>query len=343
MKRFIILVTLLLCISFVGLFAETTVGGEFQYFTDFESGSFTKVELNITGAIDEYNTVKLELDSEGGAFTGTDVVTASGDPDTTTSLKMVQVDDFRLVSDITGALMLDLPITIKGTFGFFDTYFTGWNYVSESGWEFYYDWPNVVVTQGPKTVGAMQLDIGIDPITLHWWNDFAFDNIMIGADGAFGPVNFYAAMGAPTDDFGGGQISVEVKYALDAGGISLGIPVFFGMNMGADTMTYGLGVSGDIDMIHFAVGVEGDDADALDNVVVDVSATPIDGLTAKVNAYMDLAADDSFTGLNISAQYKFGAMTLIGGYAYTAEGLTIPVYSDSWATSGVYIGVDVDY
>jgi len=326
MKRFIILVSLILCIGLVGLFAETTVGGEFQYFTDLESGTFSRVELNITGEVDEYNTVKLELDSEGGDFAGN-----------------VAVDDFRLVSEIGAAL--GLPIGITATFGYFDTYFTGWNYVSESGWEFYYDWPNVVVSQGPTATGAMQLDIAVDPINIHWWNDWAFDNIMIGADGEFGPINFYAAMGAPTDDFGGGQISVEVKYALDAGGISLGIPVFFGMNMGADTMTYGLGVSGDIDMIHFGVGVEGDDVDALDNVVVDVSATPIDGLTAKVNAYMDLAADDAFHGLNVSAQYGFGAMTLIAGYAYVApDGGTIPVYGDSWgAPDGLYIGVDIDY
>ena len=327
MKKLLILTAVLVCVGMVGLFADTTVGGEMSYFTDFETGTWFKAELNITAEIDEYNTVKLELDSEGADTFGN-----------------VAVDDFRLESDITGALMLDLPITINGTFGYFDTYFVGWMYASESGWEYYYPWPNVVVSQGPTTTGAMQLDIGIDPITIHWWNDWAFDNMMVGVDGAAGPIDFWASLGAATDAIGDGAIHVNVKYGLDAGGISLGIPVWFGMNMGADTMTYGLGVTGDIDMISFGVGVEGDDADALDNVVIDVKATPIDNLTAKVNAYMDLSADDAFTGVNISAEYGLGAMTLAAGYAVvTDEAGTIPVYGDSYGANGIWLGIDIDY
>ena len=68
----------------------------------------------------------------------------------------MRVRDLYLTTDVTGALGLDLPITIKTTIGKFEPGFTDWSYVSESGWENYYDWPNKLADVGPFDTGGLQ-------------------------------------------------------------------------------------------------------------------------------------------------------------------------------------------
>lgn len=332
MKKFWILLVVLAVFAVTSpLYAgdNVTVGGDFQYFVASDgTHSFPQAELNINSMVGDYNEVALELDFEGGQLPGD-----------------VQVDDFRLKTDILGSLGLMLPVTLNTTVGYFDTYFTSWAYTTRSGYAFYIPWPNAVLTNGPNVVGAIQVDLGVGPATIHYWNDFELDNIMAAVDAAFGPVSANINFGAPTADFGGGQFGVEAKFSSTFGALSLAVPAFFSYNLGASTFTWGLGAGVGISMITFNLGIEGNTANALDDIVIEVLVDPIANLQAGVSAYMDLAAADVFAGVDIFASYMFGSAKFMLGYAYASDSaVTIPVDAgDNIWLSGLYFGTVIAY
>lgn len=333
-KLAVLFIVLGLLAAALPVMAEVEVKGEFWTFAnyDFEdpataASSLVKAEVNLNYKVDEFNTVKLELDSEGGDW-----------PDA------VAVDDFRVVSDVGGAFKLPLKITT--TFGYFDTYFTDWSYVSMSGWEFYYDWPNLLATDGPDVDFAWQLDVGVGPVNLHWWNDYLFERMMFGVNGGFGPVTAWATFQATfAEGLGEGTLGVEAKYAGKFGDLALAVPAFFRYNLGSSAFTWGAGVGVDYSMFHVAAGIEGDDVDALDNMVFDVSVAPMEGLKAAVSAYFDMHAANSFTGLAIEVRKSLGALNAILGYVVGGKDKTaIPLYDDNAAfANGLYCGVAISY
>jgi hypothetical protein len=331
MKKFWILLVVLAVFAVTSpLYAgdNVTVGGEFQYFvSSAPTQSFPQAELNINSMVGDYNEVALELDFEGAALPAD-----------------VQVDDFRLKTDILGSLGLMLPVTLNTTVGYFDTYFTSWAYTTRSGYAFYIPWPNAVLTNGPNAVGAIQVDLGVGPATVHYWNDFNLDNIMAAVDVAVGPINANVNFGAPTADFGGGQFGVEVKYSM-MGNLNLAVPAFFSYNLGASAFTWGIGAGVGISMLTFNFGIEGDTANALDNIVIEAIVAPVAGLQAGVSAYMDLAAADVFAGIDIFASYMFGSAKFMLGYAYASPSAgTIPVDAgDNIWLSGLYFGTVIWY
>jgi len=342
MKKLAVLFVVLLAVALPVLASDVTVSGELWTFATWDvaadpvtsSAAFPKAELNVEAKVDEFNTVKLELDSEGGDWNTN-----------------VAVDDFRLITDVGGAL--SLPVKITMTVGFFDTYFTDWSYVSTSGWEFYYGeeatsygWDNDLANDGPDTDGAWQLDIAVGPATLHWWNDFLFQRMMFGVSGGFGPITGWVTyQDTFAQGLGKGIAGVELKYAGEFGDLKLAVPAFFRYNLLAETFTYGAGVAVDYTMFHVAAGLEGDDVDALDNIVIEASVAPMEGFKAMVSAYMNLASANAFQGLAIELSKSLGAANLILGYMVGGDdALAIPVYGDNfYVANGLYMGLAVDY
>ena len=335
MKKFLVLLVVLALVAITSpLFAgdNVTVGGEFLYVKDSTAvdGNFSRAELNISSAVGDYNTVSLELDSEGGDWAGT-----------------VAVDDFRLATDVFGALGLDLPVTLNTTIGYFDTYFTGWKYVSYSGWDFYYgNWTITGNSLGPVALGAIQADIGVGPVTISYASDFEFQTLRFGASGGFGPVGFYASLGASPTAFADLAFNAMVDYSGSFGDLSLFVPAHFGMDLATDAIQFGAGVAVDYtSMVHFAVGFFGNDVDAFDNLVIDLSSAPIGDLGIGVSAFLDFAAaaTDNFAGLDVYANYMLGAAKFQVGYAYAPEFATIPIFGDNHGANGLYLVVDIDY
>jgi hypothetical protein len=331
MKKLLVLLVVLAMVAITSpLYAgdNVTVGGEFFYLKDSANvdGSFAKAELNISSMVGDYNTVKLELDSEGGDWADN-----------------VAVDDFRLQTDIFGALGLDLPVTLNTTIGYFDTYFTGWKYVSYSGWDFYYgDWTISGNSLGPVALGAMQADIGIGPVTVSYASDMEFQTLRFGVSGGFGPVGFYASFGAPSSAIGSGAFNVMADYSGSFGDLSLYVPVHFGYNLDGGGLWLGGGVAVDYtSLVHFAVGF--DYATDSTKMVADLFSNPIADLGIGVSAYMDFAATDVFSGLDAYVNYMFGASKFQVGYAYAPAGTTIPIVADTAGANGLYLAVDIDY
>jgi hypothetical protein len=313
---------------------NVVIGGEFQYFKDTTNtfADFAKVELNINATIGDHNSVNLELDNAEAAAAAFS--------------EAVLIDDLRLNTDIFGALMLDLPVTLNTTIGYFDDYFTGWKYVSYSGWDFYYgNWTISGNALGPDPIGAMRADIGVGPVTISYASDFEFAVLRFGASGGFGPVGFFASFGAPSSAFGDGALNVMVDYSGSFGDLSLYVPVHFGYDLGLTDLWLGGGVAVDYtSLVHLAVGFDyGQNAGAdFTKLVVDLSSKPIGDLMIGVSAYMDFAATDVFSGLDAYVNYMFGASKFQIGYVYAPVGGSVPVMVDSANLRGLYFGLDVD-
>jgi hypothetical protein len=331
-----LIITVALLAVALPIMADTTVSGEFQYFVTTDFGDvfdarFQKAELNITGEVDEYNTVKLELDSEGDDFNTN-----------------VAVDDFRLESEIGAAL--GLPLDITYTVGYFDTYFTGWYNADREAWTGHAtNWPNGVVNMGPVAAGAHQLDIGVGPAVIHWYNSFAKD-FMVGlsAEFDFGLETWLAYGNTKLDAVGDGTIAVEASYGMDMGDLSLTVPVQFHYNLGADEYTYQGGVKVGYGMFSFNAGLEGDETDALDNVAIDLGAEGLlEGLDLWSTVFFDFGSTNAFTAVELEASYAIGAAKLIMGYVIPGKDMTaVPIFgnaTDSLLAEGLYFGVDIDF
>jgi hypothetical protein len=330
MKKLWILLVAIAMLGAAPLFADVTLSGEFMgagwwNFSDPGGTAFPKVELNGMAEIDDFNTLKFEFDSEGADWTAHNIA----------------VDDIRLVTDWGKALML--PVGIKTTVGYFDTYFTGWNYYDASGWTHYYPWDNKLVEQGPNVAGAMQVDIAAGPVNVHWYNDGAGNNFMVGADAAFGGLSAWLAYGSTFGAFGDGDLAIELAYAImDMANVG----AFFRYGLGDSAFTYGVNLGAGFGMFHVAAGLEGDDVDALDNIVAEVTVAPADPAKIWVAAFMDLGGAEAFAGLDIGGSYKVGAADFALGYFYRPAGAAAApsvFKGDQFAPDGLYAAVYVAY
>jgi hypothetical protein len=345
-KMWMMLIALVLLTATLPVFAsDVTFSGVMTWEGNINAdsvgtGHLIRFRPELTAKVDDFNTLFVQLRA-----------------DSATVLKNQDFyfHDLKLTTDITGALKLNLPFTVKTIVGYFEPGFTDWAYASESGWENYYDWPNKLADVGPNQPGGMQLDIGAGPVVVHYYSDFDAFNMMLGLSGGFGPITGWLTYQITNAAFGDGIFGIEAKYAGEFGGLKVGVPVFFRYEMNAvapkQDYTFGAGVSADYSMFHVAAGLEGDSDNALDNVVVDLSVKPLDAMKVYGHMYMDLGKDyiagatASLTGIDLGVSYKFGAPTFMLGYVIGNDDHTaIPIYGDTFGiASGVYLAVDVKY
>jgi hypothetical protein len=374
MKRaLVVLITLALLAVSATVFAETTIKGTFMWFGNYDFFQPTKTtditalsgdvqgRVKLDTMVDKFNEIYVELRAEG-LF----------DPANDFYLK-----NFKLVSDLTGALGLNLPFTAKLTFGYFDTYFTGWWYAESTGWDFYYggpnpstagilaagktaaNWSNGMVWAGETKPGAMQFDIGVGPVNIHYYNDLAFHTLLAGADATFGPLGVWLAWGVyNTSAFNDSDLSLELKYAFpEMSGFKLNLYPFFRYYLGTpvpkagDTQstpfTWGLSAAADYSMFHLGLGAQGDAQAIIDHFFGELSVAPVTGAKIWVNGYFDthVTLKSILSGIDIGASYKFGAANLMVGYLIGGtDRLKVPLYNDNpQFVNGLYLGADCSF
>jgi hypothetical protein len=307
--------------------------------------------------VDKFNEIYVELRSEG-VFSDTNDF---------------YLKNFKLVTDLTGALGLNLPFTAKLTFGLFDTYFTGWWYADSTGWDFYYggpnpstgglatsgaNWSNGLVWANQLNVGALQFDVGVGPVTLHYYNDLAFNTLLAGADATIGPLGLWLAWGVyDTKDFSDSDLSLEAKFGLpEMAGFKLNVYPFFRFFFGTPVppagdhlstpFTAGLSAAVDFTMFHLGLGVQGDAQAIIDHFFGELSIAPVTGAKLWVNGYFDTHLTSSIlTGIDIGASYKFGAANLMVAYLIGGtDRLLVPLYNDNpQYRNGLYLGADCSF
>jgi len=336
MKKLWILLVALAMVAAAPIFAaDVSLSGELQMNvgTDFKAAQdidWTKVELNLTSKIDDFNTLKLEFDAEHADF-----------PDA------VKIDDIRLETDFGAAL--GLPITLKGTFGYFDTYFYGGYYWTTVYWT-YNDFD--LISPGNNLGGDMQIDLGLGPVTVHWYNDGAGDDFAVGAEASFMGASVYVDYAAEWADLANtGVLDAEAKYDLDFGDFTGGVGAFFSLGLGADTWAWGVNLGADYGMFHLGAGAAGTDADAFDLMVVEATVAPADPAMIYAALYVgdETAANgldfaDTYT-IDIGGTYKVGGAKFGVGYQIGKGDVNTIASGDNWGpdNGGLYAMVDVDY
>jgi hypothetical protein len=374
MKKLTILLALVLLATTAFALDVTTVG-RFTWFGNWNSmdqklpmssGDISYGRIGWDLKVDDFNTVNVRLRAEG--------ITDWGVSD-------FYLKNFKLVTDITGALGLDLPITVKSTVGLFDTYFTGWWYASMSGWEHYYGganaldadtgefttgmtWSNMLVNAGQVHQGAVQLDVGVmEKVTLHGYTDLTGRYVMLGADAAFGPAALWVAYGAEGEWFGKGDLSIEAKVDLPefVEGLTIGVYPYFrlgfdkvvpiGFTAKETPFTWGVGLGTGYKIFHLAAGVQGDNVAALDHMIFEASVVPIEAAKVWVSAFVDTNSGkaDSLMAIDIAGSYNLGAAKvilgyIIGGKALGTSNFSLPLYGDNaWYSNGFYFGFDCSF
>lgn len=310
--------------------ADVTHGLVFYWYgiTDFDDATADvatvhKARVKLAADVDEYNKISTEI--RWSAFLNTWNPAAP------------RIKTFKLDTDITGALGLDLPVTIKTTVGVWESDFTGWWYV-ENGWGYVGG-----ANDDDQGQGAAQLDIGFGPATAHYYQNFgtgADSDLMLGVDGAFGPVAFWLAFQADAAALGDGALFAEVKYESKFGDLALSVYPALKYDLAASALGWDVGVKAGFKMLTVGAQFGGTDPDYFDKLSGHVKAA-FGNAGLHAAAYMDLSNTDKLAGVDLGASYKFGAATFYLGYVIDGDNgvLAIPI-DDEWnADEGLYLGV----
>jgi len=370
-KLWMLLIVLALLVTAVPIFAsDVTFSGRniwaANYDPDFGAVPFlVRFRPKLTAKIDDFNTLVAGFRMEGWyvASPGADYLDGATDPFDISFWPGVRVRDMYVTTDVTGALGLNLPVTIKTTIGQFEADFTDWNYATESGWESYYTtgggWSNGIADLGPYAgTTALRLDVGAGPVGVHMYSNF-MGELMFGVNGGFGPVVGWVTYTAPAAAVGEGVLGVEAKYSGEFGDFKVGVPAYFRYRLGdagaiyfLEDFVFGAGVSADYKMFHVAAGLEGDSNNVPDNVAIDVSVAPIEPAKIYGHVYLDvgkdsgvLAGTSAFAGADVGASYKLGAANFMLGYVIGGDDFVpIPLNGDTFnLINGLYFAMDVSF
>jgi len=333
MKKLWILFTALALLAVaMPAIADVTTGAQFYWYgitdlSDATNGTaeVLKARIKVSGAVDEFNTISTQLRWNNGGGTW--------DP------AFVKIKTFSLATDITGALGLDLPVTVKSTVGVWESDFTGFWYATRSGWGFVGGF-----NLDEQAIGAWQLDLGFGPVTLHWYEEADFNTMMIGADAAFGPIAIWAALQADGEAIGDGALNVEAKYEGKFGDLALSVYPALHYDLGLSQLGWDVGVKAGYKMLTVGATVGGTDPDYFDKVAAEVGAA-VGNANLWAALYMDLSNADVLAGVDLMASYKFGAATFYVGYVIDGDNgvLAVPIDADEWtADAGLYVGVKCD-
>jgi len=349
-KAWVLLLTLALVALSVPVFAEApVVSGNFVWFGNYDFATSpigivaapVKARATVTAKVDANNEVVLALRAEGNVATW--------------NVDSFRVKNFKFTSDLLKTLGLDVPVSVKLTGGYFDTYFTNWWYNDSTGWVFYYggagngaNWANKLVNFGEDVNGAFQLDVGVleGKVNLHYFSDSKFTKAALGVDAAFAGFGVYAALGMPdATDFASGDLSVELKYDVpEMAGFKINVAPFFRYGLADSKFTWGASVGADYKVFHVAAALNGDTDNAIDHWSGEVSVAPVKG--AKV-AVVALGQPSGLAGIDIEASYALGPLTMMAGYLVSVDAATgyFPVFGDltGYGNDGLYIGASINF
>jgi len=361
-KAWIVLISLALLALSIPVFADgpvTKVGVDSIWSATYDltnnayAGAATHARLKFDTQVDKNNDLYIELRGDGNSknWGSTDFL----------------LYNWKLTTDVTGALGMSMPVTIKLTTGYFDTYFTNWTGIASNGWDYYKTgnsgWPAKLVNVGMQASGAYQLDIGAGPVNIHYYNDLVFNNLMLGADGSFAGLGFFVSYGAynirtSNAGLGKGDVSIETKYTLPKmGDLNAAVALLFRYGLGDSLFFSSLGASVDYTMFHVGLGASysstgpntyGKTGSALDHAFFEASVAPTANAKVGVNADMDFGQSTSpLTGVDIYGNYKFGAAKVQLGYVVAgADKVSLPLDGDNFgspANGGPYLDVDISW
>jgi len=335
---FVFLLAVLLCAGTV-FAGDVSLSGEFEYGAmtngDDFAGNFDKIELDLSAAIDDYNTFSMEIEDQ---VKGNDIGNQS-----------IGITYAEVATD--WGLLFSLPVGVVTTIGY-----DGFSYGDEVG----------VTGWGLENFGGLGLDTEAAGKVDLSFNDLVsvmaavnFDpnigstdeyEMLFGAGLTLDPVSVFVTY--KTQD--GGALEAEAMFAAAvADGIDLSVAGSFYYDLDdavleeTNEMVYGLGASVAAYGASLGISMNGNDTDALSLLGVDLNYAFTEKLCADVATIFDLsdAAADTFQGIDLSATYTAGAVGYTLGYLYSdGNGSTANYNSEAaLADGGIYMAVRLDF
>jgi len=237
---------------------------------------------------------------------------------------------FMWTSDLSKAAGVgDLPVDVKLTIGIQDAVLTNWWY-DNNGWEWEYGGPSktpgtnwdsklITINADSNFIGYHWM-VGAGPITLHWVNDFSFQNTLLGAEASYMGAGVFVAYGIYNGAAAGnGDLAIEAKYDVpDMNGITLKPSIFFRDSVSANPASWVFG--GDLtvgyQIFKLILGATSTSSNSLAHYSGTLFLNPNDVAQLWIAAYLDGATPDNapLQGVDIGATYKFGAFKFIVGW-----------------------------
>ena len=311
MKKTIALLTILAAFT-SNVFAETGVSLDGRFGIVGTESNAATAEINIKSTLDDYTTVEVELDAEGSDWNN----------------KNISLDDFRISSNVAGALGIeDFDFTV--TTGMFDTYFSNSNYVSRTGGENAH-WG----TNSPSTDLAVQGILSLQGYNIMYWQALGGSAMNFAISGtSIDALSLLVAYSSNYSTFNKGNFAIEGAYSINNESMELKIPLTFSYGLNDNSWHWNSGVALDIESIHFSAGFGGNSTNNLTNIIGEVSTSMVENADLYALVYADAKASTPLQSIDLGASYKFGKLKLAAGYV---------VAIDSNATTSVWGGNGAD-
>lgn len=332
-KLWILLMALALVVGALPAFAvDTTIGGVIRWYGNPDptgTASVVATRLLTTTKLDDFNTIASQIRIYAGGYPDASVVKAR---------------EFSLATDITGALGLKLPVTVKSKLGIWEAGLMQWFYASRDG----YAYVNGGFDFDATSNGAAQLDVAVGPVTVSYLEQADLLKHQLGALAVVGPVSVWAGL---KNDKHSTNLGIDTKYEGKFGDFALTLYPGFNYAIEAKDWAWGFGVGASYSMFSLAVDANGNNNEAFDKMVAEVSVAPVKDAALWVAMYMKQSAENALQGVDIMGSYKFGAAKLMVGYliggeapAGYAAGAAIDIDGGNTSmVNGLYLGVTASF
>jgi hypothetical protein len=311
MKKLLVL-SALLGLLVLPVFADHVsidMGGDltFGFIGDFGDNEKEKVDFtwDVMVGIDDYNSFTWSLADVGGG---------------------TNLDKALVTSDV--GMWLGLPVGLK----------INWGYDDPDANEF-----QVVSGYGNEEIFNLSPDE-------YWGLDFLLSYNIVEVEVAFNPgvaasddgyilaglalkepvpglnaeVYWFQGGDVATDVLDQGEIAFDAAYSTEVAGIGLdtGAAFWYDMADAADpAWKYGLGIAAAVNMFDITLGLDGNEADALNGITATVDVSPVDMATLYAGLELSLAdGADAFQGADIGVNAHIGIVEAYLGYLITSNG-----------------------
>ena len=338
MKKLLVLSALLGLLALPAFSVDASFGGDltFGFITDFDAeAENTAVTIDMTGSVDDYNSVAISW-SPLDAFEGT------VDPVTALPEKAV------ITTDIGAWLGLgDIGVSLQ--WGWDDPDVAAFGDVTNWETEAFYGlspdeyWGLDLVV----SYGMFELEIAANPADV---GDSGYLLAGVAVKEAIEGLNaevFYFQNVSAYDVFDEGVILFDAGYAGAFGDVDVEAGVNFQYNMGAgDAWEYGIGLTGAYNIAYAEVSLYGNETDALDTMTAAVHVGPFADM-ATLFAALDMsfadATAETFQGAEFGLEFETGATVWDVGYQINNEAFGGYNAPTTLPDGGLFFNWDINY
>jgi hypothetical protein len=347
MKKLLVLSVLLGLMALPMFASDITFGGDLTYgfIGDFGDnlGEKTDITFDIKAAVDDHNSLTIEMNGLEANVDGLGALTADG----------VDIEKALVVTDVGG--WLGLPVGLTVSWGFDDPdanefeVLTG--YENEAVFDFSPTeyWGIAFL----MSYNIVEVELAFDPCLAETEAGRLLAGLAVKEAIPGLNAEVYYFQNEMVDELAEGKIGIDAAYSGEFGPVALDAGIAFMYNLAdspaaGDEYAFGLGLAAAIDMFDITLGIHGDDEDALHTVSATAVAAPVDMVDIYVGMLMDLSdltnSGEDLQEIDLGVNAHVGAAEVYVGYVVTEVGSGDNFNSPAGiADGGAYIKFDINY